>query len=197
MQVRRMAVLLTILGLVALVAGCGSKPAPPADARPVDKTAQTEPVSIPEIKPESTPRPAVNYLAPEIQATDVKTGKPVRLADLRGHVVMLNFWATWCGPCRKEMPEMEKLQQQMGDKLKIVALGWTPTEPAAMLSEFADKLGVTFPVAYDGGKAGKVYVISALPTSFFLDKEGVIRQKWVGPMDLEMMKQAVAKAEGD
>lgn len=121
-------------------------------------------------------------LAPELQARDL-TGAPKTLADYRGKVVLLNFWASWCPPCLREMPSMERLRMKMtGRPLAIVALdsAETPAEVNAYLSRM--KLG--FPILLDpDGSNTKRWKVFALPTSFLLDAEGRVRYVLTGPTE--------------
>jgi len=120
--------------------------------------------------------------APELQARDL-TGVPKNLADYRGKVVLLNFWASWCPPCLREMPSMERLRMKMtGRPLAIVALdsAETPAEVNAYLSRM--KLG--FPILLDpDGSNTKRWKVFALPTSFLLDANGRVRYVLTGPTE--------------
>lgn len=103
------------------------------------------------------------------------TGENVRLAEQRGQVVMLNFWASWCGPCRKEMPlldEMSKRYSSAGFVLYGVNVEEDNTDAKKLLKE----LGVTFPILFDTeSKASSLYSVDAMPTTVVIDKKGVIR----------------------
>lgn len=103
------------------------------------------------------------------------TGENVRLAEQRGQVVMLNFWASWCGPCRKEMPlldEMSKRYSSAGFVLYGVNVEEDNTDAKKLLKE----LGVTFPILFDTeSKASSLYNVDAMPTTVVIDKKGVVR----------------------
>jgi len=103
------------------------------------------------------------------------TGENVRLAEQRGQVVMLNFWASWCGPCRKEMPlldEMSKRYSSAGFVLYGVNVEEDNTDAKKLLKD----LGVTFPILFDTeSKASSLYNVDAMPTTVVIDKKGVIR----------------------
>jgi thiol-disulfide isomerase/thioredoxin len=120
--------------------------------------------------------------APELKASDLK-GAPKSLADYRGKVVLLNFWASWCPPCLREMPSMERLRVKMaGRPLAVVALDSAETreEVDAYLSRM--KLG--FPILLDPeGSNTKLWKVFALPTTFLLDAEGRVRYVLTGPTE--------------
>ncbi|MDP1645101.1 MAG: TlpA disulfide reductase family protein [Thiobacillus sp.] len=120
--------------------------------------------------------------APGLKAQDL-SGAPKTLADYRGKVVLLNFWASWCPPCLREMPSMEQLRVKMaGRPLTIVALdsAETPDEVNAYLSRM--KLG--FPILLDpDGSNTKRWNVFALPTTFLLDAEGRVRYVLTGPTE--------------
>lgn len=113
-----------------------------------------------------------------------KTGL-VSLDSLKGKVILLNFWATWCPPCREEMPSMEKLHQKMAGRSDFVIIavnvdkeGW----PA--VDGFLKRLPVTFPILIDpDGRLAKSYGTELLPESYLIDKKGIIVQKYEGPED--------------
>jgi thiol-disulfide isomerase/thioredoxin len=120
--------------------------------------------------------------APELRAQDL-AGVPKTLADYRGKVVLLNFWASWCPPCLREMPSMERLRVKMaGRPLEIVALNSAeaPEEVNAYLARM--KLG--FPILLDpDGSNTKRWKVFALPTTFMLDAEGRVRYVLTGPTE--------------
>ncbi|MFO7172327.1 MAG: TlpA disulfide reductase family protein [Bacillota bacterium] len=189
-------------GLLALLAGCGGLwrpegPAPgdefpgsgprSADSAPGAHNSDPAPVR-------PRPRPEVGQPAPAWQGVNVLTGEPLAGADLRGKVVLLNFFATWCAPCREEMPDMERLAAEAGDQVAVVAIGADPTESPEELAAFARSLGVTFPVVHDGGRAALAYLATGLPMSYFVDAEGIIRVRFPGPMNLEQMRRLAAQA---
>jgi cytochrome c biogenesis protein CcmG/thiol:disulfide interchange protein DsbE len=135
--------------------------------------------------------PQLGYLAPDFELLDFE-GRAVRLSDFRGKPVLLNFWATWCPPCRKEMPDLERFHEQYGDKIAVLGINWN--DPPAEALEFLKSYEVTYPNAVD--RDGKVFVgyqLVALPTSFWIDEAGVIRGYWLGPMSTDTMVQGFQK----
>lgn len=126
--------------------------------------------------------------APDFELTDLD-GKQHSLSQYRGDVVLLNFWATWCEPCRVEMPAIDKRFQELHDKGFIV-LGIDFDEPAADVRAFRDQVKVTFPLLLDpGGKVQALYRILGYPTSFFVDRQGVVRIVHIGIMDDSQIDQ--------
>ena len=103
------------------------------------------------------------------------TGENLRLSEYRGDVVMINFWATWCGPCRQEMPLLDELYtryQRVGFNL----LGVNIDDDAAGALRMVQELGVNFPVLFDSRKeVSKLYEVEAMPTTVLLDREGRVR----------------------
>lgn len=110
-------------------------------------------------------------------------GEPTSLSSYRGNVVFLNFWATWCGPCRSEMPSMEKLHIAMSsDNFKIIAVDLSETSD--QVAEFVEELGLTFPILLDeSGMYGTIYDVKRIPTTYLLDKEGRFIARYIGPRD--------------
>jgi thiol-disulfide isomerase/thioredoxin len=103
------------------------------------------------------------------------TGENVRLAEQRGQVVMLNFWASWCGPCRQEMPLLDGMAKKYG-KMGFVLYGVNVEEDNTAAKKMLKDLGVTFPILFDTeSKLSSLYSVEAMPTSVFIDKKGNIR----------------------
>jgi peroxiredoxin len=121
--------------------------------------------------------------APEFTLKNL-AGQEVKLADLRGKVVLVNFWATWCPPCREEIPSMERLNRAMAGKpFQMLAISIDEGGKEAVESLFK-KAGVTLPTLLDPDqKTGKRYGITGVPETFIVDKKGVILKKVVGPLD--------------
>lgn len=103
------------------------------------------------------------------------TGDNVRLAEQRGQVVMLNFWASWCGPCREEMPLLDGIAKKYG-KMGFVLYGINVEEDNTPAKKMLKELGVTFPILFDPeSKLSSLYSVDAMPTSVMIDKKGNIR----------------------
>ena len=120
--------------------------------------------------------------APEFKLTGLD-GKPVNLGAAKGKVVLLNFWATWCGPCRAETPDLIALQERYKDALEIIGLAVDVDDPEDVKA-FAEKSGINYRIAIADEEVRARYGgITALPTSFILDTDGRIVQKHVGMFD--------------
>lgn len=117
--------------------------------------------------------------APDFQVTTLE-GKPLRLADYRSKVILLNFWATWCGPCRAEIPDLVELQKKYEERLQIIGLV-VDDDDREGIQKFAEKFGINYPVALASDELRTDYGgIPALPTSFLLDPQGRVVQKHEG-----------------
>jgi thiol-disulfide isomerase/thioredoxin len=125
--------------------------------------------------------PASNF---ELQNMDEET---IKLSDYRGKVVLLNFWATWCPPCVREMPSMERLQQQVGeDGFKVVAVNQMeePDDVFAFTGQI--ELDPTFDILFDSAsKVSQAYAVRGLPTTYLIDKKGNIRYRAVGGREFD------------
>ena len=119
--------------------------------------------------------------APDFQAVNLRTSRPASLADYAGKVVLLNIWATWCEPCRLEMPSMEKLSQHLGGAdFRVVAVSVDKDGPDVVM-KFVNDLGLHFDILHDrsGGIQGTLQT-TGVPESFVLDRSGVIIKKVIG-----------------
>lgn len=115
------------------------------------------------------------------------TGESVKLSDFKGKKVMVNFWATWCPPCKAEMPEMEKFYKQPNNDVVILAVN---IDPQNDVKGFANKNGITFPILLDvNNDVNTMYGILSIPTTYFINSKGLIQNKYTGSMKLEMMNQ--------
>ncbi|MBE3588769.1 MAG: redoxin domain-containing protein [Thermoanaerobacteraceae bacterium] len=139
----------------------------------------------------------VGQVAPDF-SLGTPEGKTVSLASLRGKPVMLNFWATWCPPCREEMPAVQQFFTTRGQEIQVVAVNLTSSERTpGEVPRFLKDGGYTFPVLLDvKGDVAKQYLIRYIPTTFFIDAQGVIRYVHTGPMNREIMQEGLSLAKG-
>ncbi len=116
-------------------------------------------------------------------------GGQVRLGDLRGKVILLNFWATWCPPCKAEMPDLDALYRQYGPTRNFVVIGVNVQERPELVAAFARQNSIAFPLALDtdGAVTTNLYHIRAFPTSLIIDRVGNIRDSWMGQISREAM----------
>jgi peroxiredoxin len=122
----------------------------------------------------------VDKPAPDFSLVDLN-GKTWTLSELKGQVVFVNFWATWCPPCREEMPSMQRLYSSLPkDKFKMLAI--LNKDKPEMAKIFAAKRGITIPILNDqDDNVGQKYGLTGLPETFIIDKTGVLRKKFIGP----------------
>ncbi|HKP53223.1 MAG TPA: redoxin domain-containing protein [Chloroflexia bacterium] len=124
--------------------------------------------------------PKIGSLAPDFELKDVSTGKTVKLSSLRGRPVWINFWATWCPPCREEMPDMEKIYGEYEGK-GLAILGLDVQESAQKVKEFTGSLELTWTFMLDEkGDVANLYFANSLPSHFFVDKNGIIQAVHIG-----------------
>lgn len=114
-------------------------------------------------------------------------GEEVSLSDYRGEKVLINFWATWCPPCRAEMPDMQQLYED--EDVNILAVNLTETEAGLQnVESFIDEFGITFPIPLDEKvDVAHAYGVQPIPTSFFIDREGIVHSISIGPMTYDYM----------
>ena len=127
----------------------------------------------------------VGSTAPDFRAKVLGRNRYKTLADYKGQVVILNIWATWCEPCQVEIPKLEKLYQEYGDKgLKLVAVSIDDYVSEDSIRSFARTYGMTFEILHDSTHAiERQYQATGYPETFVIGKEGTIRKKWIGPDD--------------
>ena len=133
---------------------------------------------------DTTPTPiAAGQAAPSFELPRLSGEPPLRLSDLRGKVVLLNFWATWCKPCEDEMPSMERLSQQLKGQ-PFVLLAVSVDDDAAAVKAFVEKLGLTMPVLLDPGKkVAAAFQAYRFPETLLIDPNGVVAGRFVGPRE--------------
>lgn len=148
------------------------------------------------------PAPREGFSAPVFTLPD-PNGNLVTLSDLRGQPILLNIWASWCTPCRAEMPAMQRVfEAYQAQGFTILAVNATSQDQQTSALDFATEMGLTFPLLFDHqGEVSRQYQVQALPTSFFIDSQGIIREVVVGgPMSealLEIRVQQLLEYSGE
>jgi peroxiredoxin len=125
--------------------------------------------------------PQKGFLAPDFNLESLD-GDEVLLSELRGRVVVVNLWASWCSPCRAEMPVLQIAHEEFeAQGLTVLGVNMTYQDSFTEASSFASEVGLTFPILFDySGEVARLYRIRALPTTYFIDREGVVREVIVG-----------------
>ena len=139
------------------------------------------------------PAPQQGFLAPDFELKTLE-GETVKLADLRGQAVLVNLWATWCPPCRAEMPAIEKVYNDYKEEgFVVLAVNMTYQDTFTNIAPFVDEYGLTFPILLDEtSEVGTAYQLRSLPSSFFIDREGIIREVVIGgPMAEALLRTRV------
>ncbi len=140
---------------------------------------------------ERDPEPAIGYVAPDFALTTLE-GEEFSLREMRGTPVVLNFWATWCGPCRRELPALQAAAERYDGEVLIA--GVDQGEAAATVQSFVDELGLTFPIPMDADMdVAQEYNVKGMPTTYFVDADGVIRHIWTGEMNSVTLAEGIAK----
>jgi cytochrome c biogenesis protein CcmG/thiol:disulfide interchange protein DsbE len=141
------------------------------------------------------PAPRQGFQAPDFSLTTL-TGEMVTLSELRGQPVLINLWATWCPPCRAEMPDLQATYEKYNQQgFTILAINATYQDSQTSAASFVEEYGLTFPILLDtSGETARLYQMRALPTSFFIDREGIIQEVVVGgPMSPALLQVRVEK----
>jgi peroxiredoxin len=141
------------------------------------------------------PNPQVSFTAPGF-TLDSLAGQPITLSDLRGKVVVLNLWASWCPPCRAEMPALNAVYQKFRDQgLVVLGVNTTFQDDETSARAAIRDWGVTFPIAFDrDGATSRQYRVQAMPTTFFIGRDGVIRDiVFGGPLSEALIASKIEK----
>lgn len=183
-----------LVGLVAyMVSLPRSEPSPQVASTDAGAVAAAAAVGPPAAQLAAlAPAPRVGSPAPEIGLVDL-AGQQVTLGSLRGKVVLVNFWASWCPPCEKEMADLQTLYQEESGR-GLVVLGVNEGEEPGRAAEFLSRKGITFPTVLDQGmQVTTRYQVFGLPNSFFIDANGIVRARVVGPFSLDDMRGHLAR----
>jgi thiol-disulfide isomerase/thioredoxin len=182
-----------ILGVVVVITGLllvGKKASKTPDSANANgpNNAQTAPV-------QSAGDPAKGSMAPKFELKSIPDGKTVPLASFQGKAVLLNFWATWCGPCKIEMPWLVDLQKKYGPQgLQIVGVAMDDTDNKE-IADFTQKMGVNYVVLKGTEKVGDLYGgVSGLPLTYYIDRSGKIVDQTVGLASESVIEDNIKKA---
>ena len=127
------------------------------------------------------PAPQKGFLAPDFTLNTID-GEIIKLSNLRGQAVLINLWATWCPPCRAEMPDMQHAYEHYNEQgFSILAINATNQDSLSAVKDFVSEHELSFPILLDTqGDVSRLYQLRSLPTSFFVDSEGIIQEVIIG-----------------
>ena len=178
-------ILIVLLLIAVLAAGV---------MRLVPKKAEIpQPTAVPDSAVETTQAQQTAMQVPDFTVYDAE-GTAYKLSDFLGKPIILNFWASWCGPCKAEMPDFEESYKAYGEEIHFLIVNLTDgnTETVESASAFIAEQGYTFPVYFDTAmEAAYAYAVSAIPASYFIDAAGNLVHQQVGMMDAESLQQAI------
>ena len=163
---------------------------------PTAEIAEEEDLPVTETKEEAetaAPEEPEDILAPDFRVYD-RDGNTVHLSDFFGKPIVLNFWASWCGPCQSEMPDFNEKYAELGDDIHFVMVNMTDggRETVETASAFIEKNGYDFPVLFDTeSEAAMTYGAYSLPTSFFINAEGHVIAQAVGAIDAATLQKGI------
>lgn len=161
--------------------------------------AAPPPVAAAPTETETTEEEAVEPVAaPDFTALDSE-GNSVQLSDYLGTPVILNFWASWCSPCKSEMPDFDAAYQQYGDEIQFMMVNMTDggQETLESAKDFIAESGYSFPVFFDTEySAAMAYGVSSIPATYFVNAEGNLVAYGIGPLDLEALETGIGMLQG-
>ncbi|MHB1957265.1 MAG: TlpA family protein disulfide reductase [Sulfobacillus sp.] len=133
--------------------------------------------------------PAVGHIPPDFTLLST-TGETVTLSQLKGKPTFINFWASWCGPCQQETPDLERMYEKYGKRIAFYGINATAFDRLGAVESFIRHYHLTYPILLDqSGSVMKSYDILGIPDSYFINRQGVVISKVVGPMSAGVMKK--------
>lgn len=184
MNIKKMIALLAVVLLVSIFAlSCSIAP---TEQPEISQTQPQEIIEATEAAPAKVP-------APDFTVYDVD-GNEVKLSDYFGKPIVLNFWASWCGPCKMEMPDFDEKYREMGEDVQFLMINMTDgmSETVEGASSFIAEQGYAFPVFYDtGSHAAYAYGVQALPTTYFIDTEGYAVAQATGAISGDTLQRGI------
>ncbi len=154
---------------------------------PPETEAVTQPVTAPESQPPATTEP--DYAAPDFTMVNWE-GNEVNLTDFLGKPIILNFWASWCGPCKMEMPEIQDFYDKYGEDIHFLLVSVDDSVDTA--KDFIAQEGYTFPVYFDTTSYGAyTYGASSIPLTYFIDADGNMTAYYMGAMSADILQQGI------
>jgi len=142
---------------------------------------------------EAVQKPEVGYLAPHFSLTGLDN-QVYKVEGKRNKPVILNFWASWCGPCRLEAPDLQKLYEKYKDEIDVYGINVTSNDSPEAASAFVQTYKLTFPIPMDvAGTVSNRYLIQAFPTTYVVDTQGVVRKKIIGMIDAGTLELELRK----
>ena len=184
-------VLILVLVLVVLLAVAGAAYKALSPGVQMDNLATGETVAAD--VPEGTEAAADDNLAPDFTVYDLE-GNAHSLSDFRGQPVIVNFWASWCGPCKNEMPNFEEKYKEYGDTIQFLMVNLTDgsQETVETAQGYIDGQGYTFPVYFDTDYSGAIaYAVSAVPATYFIDENGSLIAYGKGSLSQEQLQRGI------
>ena len=155
---------------------------------------QAQPVNTPTDEEQEPEKKPLSMSIPDFTVYDVN-GNEVKLSDFVGKPIVLNFFASWCGPCKSEMPDFEAAYKERGDEVQFLMINLTDGyyETVESASSFIEQSGYTFPVFYDTSSSAAIaYSVVSIPTTYFIDAEGNIVAKATGALSAKSLAEGIA-----
>ena len=165
-------------------------------AKPTEPAETTHPTEIPKATeaPATTEATEPTYMtAPDFTVYD-REGNPHKLSDFFGKPIVLNFWASWCSPCKMEMPDFNEKHLEIGEEVQFLMINLTDgyRETVEVAAKFIESQGYRFPVFFDTAyEASNTYGVSSIPTTYFLNAEGKLIAKATGAIDAATLQRGI------